>query len=155
MMMADLLAEFLNESKDMYFLTGTRDQALDLAARLHESGKFFVVTAEGGHLGTKSAVFSHFSVVMQFPSYFGWNWDALNECIRDFVEERRLQSVILIIVEFQGVLRDKKSDLQILCDILQRCGATIVIQCAQDVAQPTLQKLRQAGLADIHDLVLE
>jgi hypothetical protein len=65
----------------------------------------FVFDAENGHVAAedfvlrlpqgiqdKTTLFSHCSKAGQFPVYFGNNWDALNDCLRDFswINQRRI-----------------------------------------------------------------
>ncbi len=42
-----------------------------------------IMEAEVGDVRTESQLFSAISQAMRFPSYFGGNWDALEECLRD------------------------------------------------------------------------
>jgi RNAse (barnase) inhibitor barstar len=56
----------------------------ETAARsgLDESG-FLVFDIRVTHIGTKEALWSALAKEMRFPEYFGMNWDALDECLRD------------------------------------------------------------------------
>lgn len=152
----DLVSEFCANGKDAYFLVGTRDDGLDLAARLCETGKFCARTVEGGHLGTKAAIFSLFRVVLLFSRCFQRDWDTFNKCIRDAVKKDQEEgNVVIIIVEFQGVLRNKTADFRIFCDSLRECGARVVMQCASDVAGSTLQRVIAAGWDDVHQVMID
>jgi hypothetical protein len=151
----DVVAEFCANGEDAYFLIGTRDDGLDLAKRLFDTGKFTVITIQGGHMGTKATVFTEVATVMHFPSYFGRNWGAFDECIRDGIEEERSKGVVILIVEFQGVLRHKSEDFRILLRILRDCGATVVLQCAPDVCDQTLERVMAAGWEGVHPLTIE
>ena len=38
---------------------------------------------DGSVIQTSDHLFGELATVMQFPEYFGWNWEALQECLRD------------------------------------------------------------------------
>src|SRR6187455_2351764 len=42
----------------------------------------FVVHLRG--IKNKNELFKQLSIKLQLPEYFGFNWDALHECLRDF-----------------------------------------------------------------------
>lgn len=44
---------------------------------------------------SKTELLEKLSEVLQFPSYFGHNWDALDECLRDFHWLKKKQVVVL------------------------------------------------------------
>lgn len=48
-----------------------------------------------GRCQTIDGVFQEFAAALQFGSYFGWNWDALDECFYDFNEVDRMHHVLL------------------------------------------------------------
>ncbi|MFV2020540.1 barstar family protein [Micromonospora sp. LOL_023] len=50
---------------------------------LPASGKFVVARLGGTRTTDANQVFYDFSDSFFFPSYFGWNWDALSDCLRD------------------------------------------------------------------------
>ncbi|MBI4499174.1 MAG: barstar family protein [Chloroflexi bacterium] len=59
------------------------DQEEDgLTSRLKSSG-FQVFESDGSDLETKEHLFTAIAKAMIFPEYFGGNWDALHECLRD------------------------------------------------------------------------
>ena len=44
---------------------------------------FSVMTGSVGNISSNSDLFSVVASAMEFPDYFGNNWDALNDCLRD------------------------------------------------------------------------
>lgn len=57
------------------------DQGLDLA-ELAADG-YFVATVDGQATSTDASLFAALSETFRFPDYFGGNWDALDEVLRD------------------------------------------------------------------------
>jgi hypothetical protein len=49
---------------------------------LEERG-FFVAAIDGGSVNSDTALFHVLGQAFNFPDYFGENWDAFEECIRD------------------------------------------------------------------------
>lgn len=48
-----------------------------------DSSSTSVFTASLGEVKTEDRLLFEISSTMRFPEYFGWNWDALDECLRD------------------------------------------------------------------------
>ncbi len=48
----------------------------------HEKGAF-VCFLRGELCGSSNEFFREISTAMRFPYYFGWNWNAFDECITD------------------------------------------------------------------------
>ncbi|WP_204292761.1 barstar family protein [Micromonospora gifhornensis] len=54
-----------------------------MAAVLPVSGRFVVARLDGTRMANAGHVFYGFSDALLFPSYFGWNWNALSDRLRD------------------------------------------------------------------------
>nr|WP_275941314.1 barstar family protein [Planosporangium flavigriseum] len=54
-----------------------------MAAVLPATGRFVVARLDGTRMTDADHAFYEFSDALLFPGYFGWNWDALSDCLRD------------------------------------------------------------------------
>ena len=48
------------------------------------TAKETLIAAIPAGVNSKTQLLQLLSRELQFPSYFGWNWDALSDCLRDF-----------------------------------------------------------------------
>jgi RNAse (barnase) inhibitor barstar len=72
------------------------------------------------NINGKEDLLKELSAKLNFPDYFGFNWDALHECLRDFhwIEERN----IILIHEELPLLDDR--NMKIYLDILNDAVAS-------------------------------
>jgi RNAse (barnase) inhibitor barstar len=56
---------------------------IELAVALPPGGFLAVARLDGAELHDENDVFAAFYRAFQFPEWFGWNWDALSDCLRD------------------------------------------------------------------------
>lgn len=83
---------------------------------------FVMRVFQGRKCRTKSALFSEFARVLEFPSYFGKNWDAFEECLTD-LEWLPAAGYLLIITDAEQVLNDDdQEDYKTFINILQETG---------------------------------
>ena len=75
-----------------------------------------VVSIDAKRCTTKSGTFDEFATKLRFPSYFGHNWDAFEECLGDLVWFDK-GDLILWISDAQS-LAVARSDAKILLRIL-------------------------------------
>src|SRR5947209_1850287 len=68
-----------------HVLVATETDASELRAGLPDSpsGRVVFRVIRGRKARTKSALFDEFAAALQFPYYFGENWDAFDECLTD------------------------------------------------------------------------
>lgn len=73
--------------------TSAEGAALDW---LPPSGVSVVARLNGAAMVDADDVFREFSSALKFPAYFGWNWDALSDCLRDLSWREGDRYLILI-----------------------------------------------------------
>jgi RNAse (barnase) inhibitor barstar len=78
-------------------------------------------------------LFQEFAAALQFPYYFGNNWDALDDCIQDFGWLPG-KSYVLIMTNIDLVLRNKEDKFETLIEILS--GAAKYWQTPIDTNEP-------------------
>jgi len=61
----------------------SRSDQVELAAVLPATGRFVVARLDGTRMTDADHTFYEFSDALLFPRYFGWNWNALSDCLRD------------------------------------------------------------------------
>ena len=79
----------------------------------------------GDRCTTRSEFFREFSAALQFPDYFGENWDAVDECLCD-MEWLSFRSLTIVIDGYEKLFGKRKSAVknkEILCRTLESAGA--------------------------------
>jgi RNAse (barnase) inhibitor barstar len=76
---------------------------------------------KGRHCKTPTHLFAEFARVLEFPDYFGHNWDALEECLAD-LEWLPAKGYILLITDAAHVLPDDEEEYETLLEILRDAG---------------------------------
>ncbi|VVJ19728.1 Uncharacterised protein [Amycolatopsis camponoti] len=59
------------------------DQGIAAIDAVPPQGVIAVARIDGAAAGSEDELFGQFSDALRFPAYFGWNWDALSDCLRD------------------------------------------------------------------------
>ena len=75
-------------------------------------------TIHGHQCETEGKVLDHFGEVLGFPDYYGRNWDAFTECVRDHEFTPRV-STVLILDRFERLMqRERRSRHEIFARIM-------------------------------------
>ena len=73
-----------------------RDQIGDLKTEESLSG-FSIIECDVASVTNDKELFSFLALKLKFPDYFGHNWDALDECLRDLGSWIPAQGYILVL----------------------------------------------------------
>lgn len=83
--------------------------------QLSKSDDFVAVVGLG--IRTREKLFDVLRRELRLPDYFGKNWDALSDCLRDlsWIDERR------VVIEHMDLPQLDEKDLAIYVDVLAEC----------------------------------
>jgi hypothetical protein len=87
---------------------GSSGRAYELAWHLQEKGAVARVL-RGSKMTTLDGFFTEVGAALQFPAYFGENWDALDECLTDLLWLRG-PAYTLIVTDAHLLFRDEEPD---------------------------------------------
>jgi hypothetical protein len=106
---------------------------------------------------TVAGVFDEFAAGLEFPGYFGRNWDAFEECLSGLDDWLDLGSgLVLVIVDALEVLADETHRLAVLVSIIESARRTysepIVLSECWDRSAVPFHVLLQVSAADVANL---
>ncbi len=82
---------------------------------------FVVKRIEGRRCATKGALLSEFARALEFPSYFGQNWDAFEECLTD-LSWMSAAGYLIVVTNAEQILRGHEEDYATFIDIVRAAG---------------------------------
>nr|WP_093908102.1 barstar family protein [Streptomyces sp. cf386] len=85
------------------------------------TGRAYVARLNGRQMHDTDAVFQQFYDGLNLPNYFGWNWDALSDCLRD-LKWLPVDHYILIVEAADEALPGDAAGRQMLFRTLLRAG---------------------------------
>jgi hypothetical protein len=118
-----------------------------------EKAALVVRRLRGHKAQTTAALFDEMAAALQFPSYFGENWNALDECLSD-LEWLPSDSYLLVFERAPEVLAlEPPGEFQSLFQVLARASDEwrkrdkpfqVVLECNRPEEKPFTQKLKAA-----------
>jgi RNAse (barnase) inhibitor barstar len=81
---------------------------------------FALKIIKGRHCATPANLFAEFAQALEFPDYFGHNWDALEECLAD-LEWLPAKGYILLITD-AGCVLPNEEEYETFLEILRDAG---------------------------------
>ncbi|WP_446216274.1 barstar family protein [Micromonospora sp. IBHARD004] len=97
----------------------SRSALVELAAVLPATGRFVVARLDGTRMTDAGHAFYEFSDALLFPGYFGWNWDALSDCLRD-LNWLPADGYLIVVENAPRLLSSSAEDQHTLFRILSR-----------------------------------
>ncbi len=143
----DLFAGKLNP--DLYHLVSPI--ALTELADINRDVRSKIFYIDGHQIVERANLFHQFATIMQFPEYFGHNWDALEDCLTDLFHEDAVDRQLIILDRLDEFAIDDSHQWSMLLEI---CRSTV--KYWQDTDTPmyilirsNLPQLTQANLPTI------
>jgi len=104
----------------LHLMVATLSEATDFGWSLarHDGRQVVVRFLRGQKMQTASQLFDEFAAALQFPHYFGENWNALLECLTDLEWLPDGACVLLILDGTQLLAREAEESLAVFFDFL-------------------------------------
>ncbi|WP_338594193.1 barstar family protein [Paenibacillus sp. Y5S-9] len=148
-----------------YISNGDISSFTDFQWQLNKSQSKKVISKmiRGQKCVTVEKLFDEFAAVLQFPSYFGENWNAFEECLNDLTW-LQADAYVLCISNVENILRLPNADLKEFIGILvssvreweegrdfgliqtEPTPFNIVFQCTKNTEQVLNMKLNDLGM---------
>ncbi|HET7910381.1 MAG TPA: barstar family protein [Nitrospira sp.] len=78
---------------------------------------FLVKVVHGNKCRDSAALFAEMAEALEFPDYFGHNWDALEECLAD-LEWLPAKGYVLLFTEAERILSDDEDAFSMFVEVL-------------------------------------
>ncbi|MFF4700001.1 barstar family protein [Streptomyces chattanoogensis] len=95
--------------------------ALPVDLLLPATGRSYVARLDGREMCDTDAVFQQFYDGLKLPDYFGWNWNALSDCLRD-LNWLSADHYVLIVEAADEALPGDTSEQRLLFNTLMQAG---------------------------------
>jgi RNAse (barnase) inhibitor barstar len=134
MMRIDELAAHLRSTKSPWVVLLSTSEFRAQSSWRTRLADACIRTIDGGKCVTKRALFAEFKRQLKFPSYFGRNWDAFEECLTD-LEWLPGCGYVIVVRAADKLLSKSENEYRTFLDIV---GAT-----AEHWATPSFQPRRE------------
>lgn len=99
------------------------------------------IMIDGRACRDRAGLFTEFATVLDFPGYFGRNWDAFADCLRDAADDRDL---LLYVTHSAELLADEPLRLGTLLEIMGETRPEIAVVLHTPAAGRTALRARIA-----------
>ncbi|MFD8971788.1 barstar family protein [Streptomyces sp. NPDC059593] len=97
----------------------TPDAGVPLGELLPRSGSVYVAHLDGREMTDEVSTFQEFQEALKFPEYFGWNWNAFHDCLRDLQWLSSDHHVLIIESAEQALSEDEAARKELLASLWQ------------------------------------
>ncbi|MGW8887903.1 barstar family protein [Streptomyces sp. NPDC055749] len=126
--------------------------ALPVDLLLPTTGGTYVARLDGREMRDTDAVFQQFYDALRLPDYFGWSWNALNDCLRD-LNWLSATHYVLIVEAADEALSDDPAGQQMLFRTLLRAGRQwSSVQRPEGTELSRLVVVMSCGAASVPDI---
>jgi RNAse (barnase) inhibitor barstar len=133
------------------------DSTIPAACALPPTGLIHSARMRGREMRDSDGVFTQFYEALRLPDYFGWNWDALRDCLSD-LHWLSAKHFLVIIDDVHAVLSESPEEREILFRALsdatnfwagkpelpgqEKVTFQVVLLCPPEVQEEMLRELR-------------
>ncbi|MFD8007935.1 barstar family protein [Streptomyces mirabilis] len=133
------------------------DSTIPVAHALPPTGLIYSARMQGHEMRDSDGVFTQFYEALRLPDYFGWNWDALRDCLRD-LHWISATHFLLTIDDADAVLSENPEERETLFQALndatkfwagrpdlpgqEKATFDVVLLCPSDVQEEMRRELR-------------
>jgi RNAse (barnase) inhibitor barstar len=114
----DKLIAVLNGERSPGLYRVTTEVNIDELSSLCQEYGFQLFYINGKNVTSKAEFFKAYAETMNFPDYFGYNWDAFNDCIND-LNWLSADEYILLYTQPESFANNNPSEWSIALDVLQ------------------------------------
>ena len=163
---------YLPRAPYLHVLGANISEVTDFALALPKYSRLRVIVRflRGKKMASLSSLYDEFGAALQFPYYFGENWDAFSECITD-LEWIPADVYVLVITDSQSVLAEESDEqLAVLTKLLEEAGSEwshpvetsqpwdrpvvafhVIFQCDKSDEQAVISRLESVGASFSRD----
>ena len=116
-----MLTAYLQSTKAPWTSLLTVTDGQPVKSLIRSPARLALKVINGRHCKTPAALFTEFAQALEFPDYFGHNWDALEECLAD-LEWLPAKGYILLITDAAHVLPDDEEEYETFLEVLRDAG---------------------------------
>jgi len=99
-------------------LSGPPDELAAAEEAARELG-FFIARIDGAAIPDKEALLRRLASQLNFPDYFGLNWDSLADCLSDLGDWLDAPGYLIVFTDSGKLCGGKREDLAVLADVLR------------------------------------
>lgn len=81
--------------------------------------KYFIADLDGCKMSGKREMLEQFAEQLKFPEHFGFNLDALEECLRDLGDWIKARGYLIIVRRTESAVKGIPEDFRVLLEILR------------------------------------